>query len=305
MINHVSNPYLSLGFADTYENAKLFFTELLSKRYTVVRDDRNPDYLIHGDSNFGQTHFNYRNYKKKIFYTGEPVSPSYTLYDHAITFDHENSPKHYRLPLYVLEFWAMQKDDGINFFAIDKEKKKNLENVENQDFILQHKTHLAAYIQSNPNCTFRNIFVESLLKTKHPIICGGPHLNNTGYVVPRNRLKKIQFFTTAYFGLALENGSKPGYVTEKLIDAYAANTVPVYWGSKTINRDFNPKSFITVPENYSHDEIIKYMEHLTTLSGRKEYLDILTAPIFTDNIPNSCVNTELFLDWFNTFVYEG
>lgn len=288
------HPHLKLGFADTFENAKLYFTELLSKRYTVIRDDQNPDYLIHGDANFGQTHFNYRNYKKKIFYTGEPVSPSYALSDHAISFDHENSPKHYRLPLYVLEFWAMQKDDRINFFDYSKGHTK---------FGTQ-KTKFAAYIQSNPNCVFRNHFAEALLN-QNLLSAGGPHLNNIGSVIPRDRKKKIDFYASHYFGLALENGSKRGYVTEKLIDAFAAQTLPVYWGSSTVSRDFNTKSFITVPSNSNVQETIDYMKHLTTPEGEKEYLDILAQPVFNDNIPNACVNTDLFLDWFNTFVYEG
>lgn len=301
-INFSQHPHLKLGFADTFENAKLYFTELLSKRYTVIRDDQNPDYLIHGDANFGQTHFNYRNYKKKIFYTGEPVSPSYALSDHAISFDHENSPKHYRLPLYVLEFWAMNRDDDIDFYLTrDPITMGMLPRELNRDKVL-------AYIQSNPNCQYRNEFVEAALKEfpNGQVQCGGPHLNNIGHVIPRNRRAKIEFFEKAHFGVAMENGSKRGYVTEKLIDAYASYTVPVYWGSHTVTRDFNPKSFITVPSGQNGiSETLEYMKHLLTPGGRQEYLDILHAEVFNDDIPNACVNTDLFLDWFNTFVYEG
>lgn len=290
---------IKLGFTDTYENAKLFFTDVLSQRYNIIRDDTNPDYLIFGDSNFGTNNFSYRNYKKKIFYTGEPVSPNYALYDHAITFDHENSPKHYRLPLYVLEFWAMKHDDNIDFVLT-----RNL--VMGQLPGPMDRKYFAAYIQSNPNCFYRTKFVKELLDSEENVASGGPHLNNIGHVIPRNRKAKIDFFNSAYFGIAMENGSKRGYVTEKLIDAYASYTVPVYWGSPTVSRDFNPKSFITVPDSSTGiEETIKYMKHLITPEGQQEYNDILYADVFNNGIPNACVNTNLFLDWFDTFVYEG
>jgi inorganic pyrophosphatase len=48
---------LKLGFADTFDTAKRFFTETLSQYYNVIRDDDAPDYLIFGDRNFGETHY--------------------------------------------------------------------------------------------------------------------------------------------------------------------------------------------------------------------------------------------------------
>jgi hypothetical protein len=66
---------LRLGFADTFDGAKEYFTHILSKRYEVVRDDVRPDYLIFGDRNFGETNVRYENCVR-IFYTGENQRPS-------------------------------------------------------------------------------------------------------------------------------------------------------------------------------------------------------------------------------------
>lgn len=288
---------LILGFSDTYDNAKKFFTEVLSKKYNVIRDDKNPDYLIFGDENFGIENYSYDSTRiKKIFFTGENVRPKYFTHNYAITFDHENSPKHYRLPLYVLEMWAITKDSPqvTNDFYYLTNRKLDSESI------FKNKKYACAYIQSNPNCIPRTKFVEFLL-SKSFVNCAGPHLNNIGKVIPRDRALKIDFFSQHYFGVAFENGSHPGYVTEKLLDCYYANTIPIYWGSATVHRDFNPKSFINAADFKNPDDLYNYLNHL--ISNKKEYLDILTTPVFYDNIPNEFTNLNSFLNWFDIFVY--
>ena len=77
---------IKIGFADTFEGAKQYFTYLLSKRYEVVRDDENPDYLFFGDRNFGDTNGRYKDCVR-IFYTGENQHRSDYDCHFAITFD--------------------------------------------------------------------------------------------------------------------------------------------------------------------------------------------------------------------------
>ena len=50
---------LRLGFTDTIEPIANFFIKTLEKKYQIVRDDENPDYLIFGDRNFGGNNANY------------------------------------------------------------------------------------------------------------------------------------------------------------------------------------------------------------------------------------------------------
>ena len=44
------------------------------------------------------------------------------------------------------------------------------------------------------------------------------------------------------FAIAFENEDYPGYVTEKICDIYKSNCIPIYWGTKEVTMDFNPKS---------------------------------------------------------------
>ncbi len=57
---------------------------------------------------------------------------------------------------------------------------------------------------------------------------GGKTFNNIGG--PIN--DKIKIFSNHNFNIAFENSSYPGYVTEKITDAFIANTIPIYWGDK-------------------------------------------------------------------------
>ena len=112
----MSKPPLRLGFSDTFLTAERFFVDVLGSYYDIIRDDENPKYLIFGDSNFGQSHNRFNGRAKKIFYTGENVRPDYLTYNHAITFDLESSPKHYRLPLYVLDMFSAIYDGWTKEF---------------------------------------------------------------------------------------------------------------------------------------------------------------------------------------------
>ena len=48
--------------------------------------------------------------------------------------------------------------------------------------------------------------------------------------------------------LCLENDFYPGYVTEKLVEAYVCETVPLYWGSTSGNDYLNKAAFINLSD---------------------------------------------------------
>lgn len=55
----------------------------------------------------------------------------------------------------------------------------------------------------------------------------------------------VQRYKHYKFVIAFENSQAPGYVTEKLVNAFLAGSVPIYFGnSTTVVQLFNPKSFI-------------------------------------------------------------
>ena len=291
---------IKLAFADTFGTAQSFFLYLLGQRYEIVPDTENPDILIYGDGNFGYTHKNYdKNKVTKVFYTGENVRPNYDECSFAMTFDHENSGRHYRLPLYVVDMYSPVLEGWTPdlFYLLNKDI--------DAEKLYEEKEKFCCFIQSNPNQAVRNKFFTDLNEYKK-VDSVGPHMNNMGYILPRDKFSYKQEFMEEYrFNIAFENGSHPGYATEKILNAFYANTVPIYWGSPTIHRDFNRKAFVNAFDFKTFDEVIAYVKHLDSPEGKREYINMLAQPAFVGNRPNECMDFNNFFEWWETFVMEG
>lgn len=82
---------------------------------------------------------------------------------------------------------------------------------------------------------------------------GGRWLNNVGGPVP----DKLEFESRHKFAIACENSSHPGYTTEKLVEAFAAGCVPIYWGDPEVANVFNPKAFVNVHDFSSLSELVE------------------------------------------------
>jgi hypothetical protein len=73
---------------------------------------------------------------------------------------------------------------------------------------------------SNASGKVRNRFYNELSKYKQ-IASGGKVYNNVGYRVP----DKLAFIQDYKFCISFENRSYPGYTTEKIVEAFFANTI--------------------------------------------------------------------------------
>jgi hypothetical protein len=277
---------LRLGFADTFDGAKEYFTNILSKRYEVVRDDERPDYLIFGDRNFGETNVRYENCVR-IFYTGENQRHSDYRCDFAITFDHpQDHTKMFRLPLYLLyEF-----DHKI----YHNKARRHWDDYDSKGF--------CSFVVKNPSCHYRNAWFHGLNKFQ-PVMSAGPLFNNMpdGYRPP-DVVSKVNFMGAYKFNLCFENSSYPGYCTEKLFEALCARTIPIYWGSSTAGLDFNPKAFLN-RHDFANDQA--FFDHIVYLSQNKNaYNEVYMQDMFRFE---DCrmYSENYFLDWFQSNVYQG
>ncbi|WP_317175228.1 glycosyltransferase family 10 domain-containing protein [Bacteroides nordii] len=121
-----------------------------------------------------------------------------------------------------------------------------------------------------------------LLSEYKQVDSGGRYKNNVGGPVP----DKTAFIKDYKFNIAFENSMCDGYTTEKIMEPMLVNSVPIYWGNKLIDRDFNPASFINVSSYSSLEEAV---EHIVRLDQNDdEYLSLLSAPWF---------NEENYLNW--------
>lgn len=244
------------GFSDNN-----IFIKLLDDKYDVVISE-DPDYLF--CSCFDNNWINYD--CVRIFYTGENIIPDFNLFDYGIGFAYIDFEDRYiRFPNFLLEEYSRD---------IDLMKKKHLmyssEEALKRNFcsMVVSKGGRKNYVADE-----REMFFRELSKYKR-VDSGGRFLNNIGK--PEGIIDKLEFQKKYKFSLAFENCSSSGYLTEKLIQAFAAGTVPIYWGDKTVTRDFNNKAFINLHDFDSFDKVIDYIEKVD--SNDEMYLDMLKQP---------------------------
>jgi hypothetical protein len=291
-----------LGFIDTFGAIENYFTTILSHRYKVVRDDKDPDYLIFGDRNFGNKNLSYQNPELvRIFYTGENERPSNYMCDHSISFDHDDDDRNYRLPLYAI-------------YDFDNRAR----NVPNAGTVHRGASDLAepkkfcSFIVKNGACEKRNKFFH-WLNEYEPVASAGPLFNNTGPILERgeNSVKsKMEFLPKFKFNLCFENASHPGYCTEKIYEALCGRTVPIYWGSPTVELDFNSKAFLNW-HDYQDDAL--FFQAIRRINEDNDlYQEMYLQPMFPaweSNVPgfkqNKFMDPTRFLRWWGKNVMKN
>ena len=231
-----------------------YFIQMFDKyhpnEYVLVEE--NPDVLIY--SVFGREHLHpMYTHCKKIYFTGENTGLDKTA-NMNITFENTTEYNNTRLPLWIL--YGYDKDMTLT------EKQTNPD------------TDFACFVYSN-NITFRNDLCKSLDSYKH-VTCGGRCLNNIGGKIKN----KIEFQKRFKFCIACENSKRPGYTTEKILDAYKSNCIPIYCGSSTVTDDFNPATFINTNDFNSVQELYDYVVKVDT--DESLYKTFLNKHIFSE-----------------------
>jgi hypothetical protein len=252
-----------------------YFTRILDKKYELELSD-NPDFLFY--SVFGKEHLKYN--AIKIFFTGENIVPDFNYCDYAIGFHHIIFEKRYlRYPLYLLS------ENSYNL-AIKKHELIKPDDIIDKKF--------CNFIYSNNSAILRNEFFEKLKQYKD-VDSGGNVSNNMGY----NVKDKLNFQKNYKFSIAFENSYGSGYTTEKIIDAFAASTIPIYWGNPNIHLDFNPKSFINVHDYNDIDEVV---QKVIEVDNHPEiYVNYINEPILKDTKP---IDTDDLIQFFDQIINE-
>lgn len=271
-----------VDFWASFDPDNNYFTNAL-KGKIEVEISNDPEILFF--SYFGTSHLQYTCHK--IQFLGENVAPDFRIADYAISFDYLQEPNHLRLPLYVLLF------DG----------NKNLANFLQQktaaaiDELVKEKTGFCSFVVSSKDTESRIDFFHHLSAYKK-VDSGGSVLNNVGGRVP----DKLAFIRMYKFNIAFENATYPGYVTEKLVEAKEANTVPVYWGNPRIAEEMNPKSFINYHDYNSTKALLNRVIEVD--NNEALYKEYLREPLFYNNQPNEYFDDGRFVDFFKKIVAE-
>lgn len=103
--------------------------------------------------------------------------------------------------------------------------------------------------------------------------------------------------------MAVENCGAPGYVTEKLLQAFRSGGIPIYWGAPDVDLDFNPRAFVDTRKFCSISEMVNEVRRLDL--DRNAYMSMLNEPIFADGREPEHLSLAGFERWFSAIVEQG
>lgn len=272
------NKKIKIDFTDfwgTLNKEDNYFTNLLRKYYDVEISNA-PDYVI--GSSFGKNIVKYDCIR--VAFIGENLCPDFNAYDYAMGFSYLNFEDRYiRLPLYVAyqEAWseALLKHNKSESYYSGRKKFCN-------------------FIVSNPIADSVRDEMFFLLNSYKTVDSGGRYLNNIGRTVDN----KMEFQEDYVFSIAFENSSTSGYTTEKIVEAFAAGTIPIYWGNPLIADEFNSEAFINCHSYDNLDGVVKQIIKIDQDENLKRRYQ--TAPILKpDSLANNYISEKYIIDFFD------
>ena len=224
-----------------------FFFNVALGGIEYTNNPHEADVII--SSVFGNARFDS---SKTIMYIGENMRPSYAGYDYSLSFDYDTyGGRNFRLPLWYARlawpgFEQKQRQVGANNHGYEQLIDiKSLMLPRKLDMSIKSK--FCAMIAGNPESLRINMF-NSISQYKAVEGYGNMFGNSL-------RRSKFTVLPEYKFCLCPENSVYDGYVTEKLVDAYAGLTVPIYSGDTDV--DFNAHALLNYQRLRDMTEFVK------------------------------------------------
>lgn len=249
--------------------------DILAKHYRVEQVS-DPDFLL---CMVPVKSFEYCRYDAvRIFWSGENYSPDFNTMDYAMGFDELTYHDRYlRWPVYMTYGDTPQQAE-MKHLSVGSE-------------ILRHKDRFCNFIYSHQGQLRRGDFLRRLSEYKS-VDSAGTLFNNMpdGWCV-RFDASKIDFQRRCKFTVAFESCALRGFTTEKIVHAFAAQTVPIYLGNPDIAQEFQPGSFINGNDFPSWDALIQRVIEVD--QNDELYLSMLRTPAFQASYRPSVRRPEL------------
>ena len=312
---------------DTEENFyKNPFVKLLLKNFDIVYSNQ-PDYVLC----FSElSKFEFLQYNcVRIFCATENISINWDIYDYATGYYFmDYGDRYFRFP--TLSFQCNFDDDGFDSYA----------KITPPPIHIQRDKFCGVMWSNSGSSDFRlirNDFFDKLNQYKH-IDSGGKWRNNIGGLIDEQYKtkeflnNKIKWLQNYKFNICFENSSYPGFLTEKLFDAYTAGCIPIYWGDTSlrvgldnmkdgdydpndpnsidmripkisenlIDYKINPKAFINAHNFPNLDALVEEVKRID--NDDKLYEAMRKEPLFLDNFnPKDFYEKKLFDFFYNIF----
>lgn len=185
------------------------FREFFGDEFEFIKDEENPQFVFY--SVFGTRHIHYD--CVRIFWCGENARADFNFCDYAITFDDlDYEDRHLRFALFLHDLKDVPKDSSM---------------FHKSDFGSEYaRRKFCSFVVSNGKADEKRSEVFMALNSYKRVDSAGKFKNNVGFYVD----DKVSFLRQFKFNICFENSYTNGYITEKIIDAKKADTIPIYWG---------------------------------------------------------------------------
>jgi len=224
--------------------------------------------------------------EKTIFITGENARPNFNRHRFSLSFDkNEWGGRNFYFPHWN---WYLNWDGYTKMKPSPKshpghihEPLMDIAELTKFRTLKEDQKKFCALVASNPEATRINLFLalNSISKVDGYGMMFGKTLKQSKF----DKLKDYKFC------LCPENDYYPGYVTEKLFQAWYAGTVPIYMGSIPSSEPINDKAFIHFNPEDNIEKLTTQVESINI--SREKYLSIYEQPILNYK---PCINGAVF-----------
>lgn len=282
---------IKIGYINFWDGSEAFIKNILIQplqeaEYNISDKLYNPieeecDIVFHSSFGMNRTIKRCKGNPIFIYYSGEHYC--FGMIDsneYSLTFN-EDSETNLYFPIWQFDDVAIQK---CREKAISKKDK------------------FCMFVISNEKATWRNTVFDKLSEYRKVDSCG-TKLNNMedGYILSRDFKTSYNFTKDYKFNLCFENTKKNNYITEKIVNAYAYGTVPIYWGSDNVERWFNKDSFINC-NNKTIEEIIDIVKYYD--NNNSEYYKMLQQNPFNEPIDWKWHRETRYLEFMDKIIKE-
>jgi len=180
-----------------------------------------------------------------LFHTSENLRHDHIKADYAISHDlNVSSEKHLRLP-YWMEMIDWSHEGVVGNLNPRYGQLLNLKRLQaplgNQFLQRAQRAVLMTSHLREPRARCLEV-----LHTLMPVDGMGSYFDKSIKDHHSSKFLKINILQNYAFNLCPENAAYPGYVTEKIPEAFAAGCLPITFVDESVGVDFNPRAFINL-----------------------------------------------------------
>lgn len=228
-----------VGFWVGFNEKNNIYYNILSEKYDVEISDE-PDYIIATMYAGCAEYMKYRDCVR-IFHSGEDFFPDMNLFDYAAGYDcfklHGVTSKGLIDRYFHWPYGCEWKLDEIQESILEK-------STDEAKQILERKNKFCNFVYGHGSINgIREQLMEGIERYKH-VDSAGSYKNNMSDGKIVSFANKIDFLRDYKFTIAAETLRYPGMTTEKIYDAFRADSIPIYFGNPYVKETFEQNAFI-------------------------------------------------------------